>query len=71
MISNAGENIHRLAPVGSGVQHAIRREQGEMELGRQFDERLVDSFFTSNVMALDFDEHMVFTKSAREPFQPL
>ena len=69
MVPDAGENIEHLSSSGLRVKHAIGGKQRQMPGFSEINQCLVQPFFTTQAMALDFDKNIFSAKCAREVLQ--
>src|SRR5437762_7478456 len=62
VLADAGKNIEDLPAVGTGVLHAIRRHEWQLEFRSEIDQRFIDALFVAQEMALDLDVDIVATE---------
>src|SRR4051812_28507454 len=66
-MADTGENIEHGSTAGHGVTSAIGGEQGQVVMMRQVNQGVVDAFFITQAVPLNFDVNAVGTEGAGEP----
>jgi hypothetical protein len=68
VISNARENIEHLPAIRLGVKNAVGRQQWQMVLPGELNQRTDGTLFASQLVALDFNKKMIRSEDAKESF---
>src|SRR5207249_10050586 len=71
VLADAGKNIENLPAVGTGVLHAIRRDEWQPEFRSEIDQRFIDALFVAQEMALDLDVDIVATEEVDKKLDPI